>query len=128
MMFLFNDALLDVGDPRDRLIASGCPVGYADLMAMTPPKVMSVVRQTMFKFPQYPREQPEKAAALCALVQMKTGANALLCVRPPQANDPIELPVRLAEVSLPVLGQLAVLRKEGALTPAAIDQVVWMAS
>jgi hypothetical protein len=128
MLFLFNDVLLDLGDARDRLIASGCPLGYTDLIRMTPPKVMSVVRDTIFKFPQFPRERPDKALALVALVQIKTGANAMLCVRPPQATQPVELPVRLAEVALPVLGQLATLRKEGTLTPAAIDQVVWMAA
>lgn len=128
MLFLFNDVLLDLGDARDRLIASGCPVGYTDLLRMTPPQVMGVVRSTIFSFPQFPREKPDKALALAALVQLKSGANALLCVSPPQATDPVQLQVRLAEVALPVLGQLATLRKEGTLTPAAIDQVVWMAA
>ncbi len=127
MLFLFNDVLLDLGDARDRLIQSGCPVGYQDLIRMTPPQVLSVVRSTVFTFPQYPREKPEKALALVALVQIKCGANAMLCVRPPNAVQSSELQVRLAEVALPVLGQLATLRREGTLTPAAIDQVVWMA-
>jgi hypothetical protein len=128
MLFLFNDVLLDLGDARDRLISCGCPVGYTDLMKMTPPQVLSVVRATMFKFPQFPREKPDKALALSALIQIKSGANAMLCVKTPTATQPVELPVRLAEVALPVLGQLATLRKEGTLTPAAIDQVVWMAA
>jgi hypothetical protein len=128
MMFLFNDVLLDVGDPRDRLITSGCPLGYAALTAMTPPQVLSILRQTMFLYPQYPRERPGKASALAALVQTRMAANAVLCVRPPAATGPQDLRVRFAELSLPVLGNLANLRKEGALTPAAIDHVVWTAT
>jgi hypothetical protein len=100
MVFLFNDVLLDLGDPRDCLINSGCPLNYNALQAMTPPQILSLVRSALFQAPHYPRDRRDRAAALAALVSIKTGANAMLCLRTPQVTETAQMPVRLGEVAL----------------------------
>lgn len=127
MIFIFNDTLLELGDPRDRLITCGCPLNYGALNAMTPPQILGVVRAVLFEHPTFAKDRKDKAAALAALVHVKTGANALLCIRTPEVQVASQMPVRLAEASLEVVSELSRREKSGALNPAAIDQAVWAA-
>lgn len=127
MMFIFNDVLLELGDPRDRLINCGCPLNYGALNSMTPPQILGVVRSVLFDNPTFAQDRRDKAAALGALVHIKTGANAILCIRTPDVHGPGQMPVRLAEASLEVISELSRREKNGALNAAAIDQAVWAA-
>jgi hypothetical protein len=127
MIFIFNDVLLELGDPRDRLIKCGCPLNYGALNAMTPPQILGVVRSVLFDHPTFAQDRKDKAAALGALVHIKTGANALLCIRTPDVQTAGQMPVRLAEASLEVISELSRRGRSGALNAAAIDQAVWAA-
>jgi hypothetical protein len=127
MIFLFNDVLLEVGDPRERLTVSGCPIPFARLGSVTQSQIMGLVRSTVFEAPSFARDNADKAAALAALVILKTQANALLCMRTPRVTVAAEMPLRLAQVSLTVLGDLMRRHKDGSLTPTIIDRAVWAA-
>jgi hypothetical protein len=127
MVFLFNDVLLDVGDPRERLTESGCPISYEKLGTLSQSQVMGLVRSTVFAAPTFAIDKADKAAALAALVNLKTQANALLCIRTPRVTAATEMPLRLAQVSLTVIGDLMRRHKDGSLTPTVIDRAVWSA-
>ena len=127
MHFLFNDALLDVGEPQQTLADTGCPVPPEKVGTMSRAELLSLVQGVFYLEPNFVREKPEKAAALAALIYLKTDANALLCVRTPQVKVAGEMPVRLAQLSLEVLGDLSRRNQEGQLTPEAIDRAVWAA-
>jgi hypothetical protein len=127
MVFLFNDVVLDVGDPREQLTESGCPIPYEKLGTVSQSQVLGLVRSTVFEQPSFARDNPDKAAALAAIVILKTQANALLCIRTPRVTVAGEMPVRLAQVSLTVIGDLVRRFRDGSLTPTIIDHAVWSA-
>lgn len=127
MVFLFNDMVFELGDLRSSLAASGCPISEATALRMTNSELLGLVKEAFFAAPSFHRENPEKAKALAALVAMKTGANALLCLRGPNTASAEEMQLRLGEISLEVAGDLVRRQKQGDLTPRAIDAAVWAA-
>ena len=127
MVFLFNDVLFELGDLREALISSACPVSEASIGRMTNAELLGLVKETLFQSPEFQTLLPQKAKALSALVYMKTGANALLCLRAPDTTEPSNMHLRLGDMSLTVAGELMRRQKEGSLTPRTIDQAVWAA-
>jgi hypothetical protein len=127
MRFLLNDALLDIGEPQRTLAETECPVAPDRLRKMSRAELLSLVQGVFFLTPDFVREKPDKAVALAALVYLKTDANALLCVRTPQVKVAGDMPVRLAQMSLQVVADLARRENEGNLTPEAVDRAVWAA-
>jgi len=125
VLFLFNETIADIGSPPEQLARSSCPVTIGDLSRMPKGDVLVLLRETIFHNQAFASSQPVKAAALAAMVMVKVGANAALVVRPPGAQSANDVVVRLADVSLRVLGDLSALNNQGRLTPQAIDHAVW---
>lgn len=126
MLFLFNDAVFDIGDPEETALAADQPLAPEALRKLTPGKAVKLLREAIFHSPALARANPDKAAFLAALIAWKSGeANTLLAVCPPGADDPMQVQVRLASVSLITLHQLAELQSMGKLSSHAVNLTVW---
>jgi len=125
VLFLFNEIIVDLGSPEEQLARSACPITISALAHVTKGELLLLVREAIFQNPSFASAHPDKAAALAAMILVKMGANAALSVRPATAQSAYDVPVRLADVSLRVLGDLAALNSQGRLTPQAIDRAVW---
>lgn len=126
MLFLFNDVVFDVGDPREAALAARTPLDPAVLKSFNVAKTIKLVRETIFEFPEIARERADKALFLSAMVAWKTGeANAMLAVRPTAARSPRDVQIRLADVSIVTLAQLRELQGGGRLTARAANDAVW---
>lgn len=126
MLFLFNDVVFDVGEPRETALSAGAPVGPVELVRLSVAQTVKLVRETVFDEPDIARGRPDRARFLAALIAWKTGeANAALAVRPTAARSPLDVQVRLASVNLVTLAQLRELQAAERLTPAAVNNAVW---
>lgn len=129
MLFLFNDAMFDVSEPRQTALDTGARAGFVPetLDAMRIGKVVKMVREAIFDEPQLARTNPEVAHFLAAMMAWKTDeANAVLAVAPRNATLPAEVQVRLAAVSLITMTQLNQLQIDGKLSSHAVNLSVWM--
>lgn len=128
MLFLFNDAIFDLGDARSFALEHTLaePVGPSALMTLRTAQVVKMVREAIFDEPQLARTSPDKAAFLGALLAWKTDeANALLAVAPRHITLASQVEVRLAAVSLVTLQQLRDLQDSGRLSSHAVNLSVW---
>lgn len=128
MLFLFNDAVFDLGDARS--FALDHPMagefGLQTLLTMRIGRVVKMVREAVFEEPRLARTFPDKAAFLCALVAWKTDeANAMLAVADRHISTPAQVQVRLASVSLITISQLRELQEVGKLSSHAANLSVW---
>lgn len=123
MLFLFNDAIFDLGDARTFALEHkrAEPVGPSALMT-----TCAVRRVMSADGPQLARTSPDKAAFLGALLAWKTDdANALLAVAPRHITLASQVEVRLASVSLVTLQQLRDLQDAGRLSSHTVNLSVW---
>lgn len=128
MLFLFNDAIFDLGDARTFALEHKLaePMGASAVMKLRVAQVVKKVREEIFDEPQLARTSPDKAAFLAALVAWKTDeANALLAVSPRHLTMASQVQVRLAAVSLVTLQQLRDLQDSGRLSSHAANMSVW---
>ena len=128
MLFLFNDVVINVGDPRATALEAGLPHGFSEakLMSMRIGRVIKLVREAMFDEHYLPRTNADVARFLAALVAWKTDeANALLAVTPNGAVSAAEVQVRLASVSLVAMTQLDELQRSGKLSSHVANLSVW---
>ncbi len=128
MLFLFNDVVFDLGDPREFALEAGLENGFSEvkLLNMRIGQVIKLVREAMFEEHYLPRTNTEIAKFLSALIAWKTDeANALLAVSPKTAFDASGVQVRLASVSLVAMTQLADLQQAGRLSSHVANLSVW---
>ena len=128
MLFLFNDVVVDLGDPRETALEAGLPHGFSEtkLLSMRIGRVIKLVREAMFDEHYLPRTNTEVAAFLASMVAWKTDeANALLAVTPKGAADASMVQVRLASVSLVAMSQLEELQRAGKLSSHVANLSVW---
>lgn len=131
MLFLFNDAVFDVGDPHETALEpptwdSPEPPPEATLMTMRVGKAVKLAREWVFEDRFMARNNPAKARFLSALLAWKTDeANALLAVCPREADSPAKVQIRLASVSLVTLQQLRELQDDGKLSSHVCNLSVW---
>ncbi|MGJ3230293.1 MAG: hypothetical protein ACFE0P_00675 [Oceanicaulis sp.] len=128
MLFLFNDAVFDLGDPRDTALETGMAHGYAQdtLLTMRVGKAVKLVREAVFDEPQIARTNPEVAGFLAALIAWKTDeANAMLAVAPRRIQTAAQVQLRLASVSLVTIQQLRELQGAGKLSSHVANLSVW---
>jgi len=126
MLFLFNEVVFDVAEPRATALAARSPLSEAQLFNLGVAKTIKLLRETIFDDPDLAQNRPDKAHFLAAMLAWKTGeANAVLAVRPTAARGPQDVQVRLAAVSLVTLVQLRELQQGGKLTPRATTSAVW---
>jgi hypothetical protein len=128
MLFLFNDAVFDIGDPRETALEAGTANGYADttLLTMRVGKAVKLLREAVFEEPHIARTNPEVAAFLGAMIAWKTDeANALLAVAPRHIQLAGQVQVRLASISLVTVQQLRELQDAGKLSSHVANLSVW---
>ena len=128
MLFLFNDVIFDLGDEQETALEVGAAHGFAqgDLYKMRVGKAVKMIREAVFDEPQLARTNPEVAAFLAALLAWKTGeANALLAVAPRHIDQPMQVQLRVASVSLVTMSQLRELQADGKLSSHAVNMSVW---
>ena len=128
MLFLFNDVVFDLGDPREFAMEAGLSHGFTEaaLINMRIGRVIKLVREAMYEEHYLPRTNVEVAKFLSSLVAWKTDeANALLAVTPKTAFDASGVQVRLASVSLVAMTQLADLQETGRLSSHVANLSVW---
>ena len=127
MLFLFNDVVFDVGAPDETALNCGVPLDDAAIRSLTVAKVIKLVREAIYDNPDLARSSPDKANFLAAMLAWKTGeANALLAVRPTAITDPMDVTIRLADVSIIAIQQLHQLQTANRLTARAVNDTVWM--
>jgi len=126
MLFLFNDVVFDLGDPEECALSADGPLSELELRVLSLGKVLNLVREAILDDPKLPRNRPEKAKYLAALVAWKTvEANALLVVPMTGAKHASQVGVRLANLSLFLIAELADMQAAERLTAHAVNQNVW---
>jgi hypothetical protein len=128
MLFLFNDAVFDLGDARETAMEAGTANGYTPeaLDRMRVGQVVKLVREAVFDQPQIARSNPEIASFLAAMIAWKTDeANAMLAVAPRHIQLTSQVQLRLASVSLVTVQQLRELQTAGKLSSHVANLSVW---
>jgi hypothetical protein len=126
MLFLFNDVVFDLGDPRTTALGARADIAPEDLHRLSVGKSVKLVREMIFENQHVARTDPDKALFLAALIGWKTeDANALLAVCPEGARTPMDVQIRLASVSLVAIHQLRELQSMGRLSSHAVNMTVW---
>ncbi|WP_440957533.1 hypothetical protein ACFELO_09530 [Oceanicaulis sp. LC35] len=128
MLFLFNDALYDLGDVAETARERGDALGVNPLALrnLRVGQVIKMVREWVWERPALAKSDPQSGMFLAALVAMKTNeANALLAVAPNGSKTSADVQVRLASVSLVTMKQLLDLQAEGRLSGHMANMAVW---
>jgi hypothetical protein len=128
MLFLFNDAVFDLGYSRETALEAGTANGYPPeaLISMRVAQVVKMVREAVFEEPQIARTNPEVASFLAAMIAWKTDeANAMLAVSPRHIQLTSQVQLRLASVSLVTVQQLGELQSAGKLSSHVANLSVW---
>ena len=128
MLFLFNDALIDLGDPHESAMARGEALGVNTLTLrnLRLGQVVKMTREWIWERPTLAKSDPESAVFLSSLFAWKTNeANAVLAVAPQGAQSSDQVQVRLASVSLVTIQQLSELQKDGKLSSHMANMAVW---
>ncbi len=128
MLFLFNDAVFDLGDARETALEAGTANGYPPdaLISMRVAQVAKLVREAVFDEPQIARTNPEVASFLAAMIAWKTDeANAMLAIAPRHIQLSGQVQLRLASISLVTIQQLRELQASGKLSSHVVNLSVW---
>jgi hypothetical protein len=128
MLFLFNDAVFNLGDARESALEAGTANGYApgSLISMRVGQVVKMTREAVYDEPQLARTNPEVAGFLAALIAWKTDeANAMLAVAPRHIQLASQVQLRLASISLVTVQQLLDLQSAGKLSSHVANLSVW---
>lgn len=126
MLFLFNDAVFDLGDLKSVLNSGQIPLSIAQIEALTVSQLNGLVREAVFSDPQIARSKPDHVRHLCALIcYIAPGANALLAVCPQGAKSWHAVGLRYANVPITTLAYLWGEQSSGRLTPQLANSAVW---
>jgi len=128
MLFLFNDALYDLGDAGETAHkrAEALGINPLALRNLRIGQVIKMVRDWVWEAPALAKSDPESGIFLASLVALKTNeANALMAVAPQTAKSAADVQVRLASVSLVTMKQLMDLQDDGRLTGHTANMAVW---
>ncbi|MBL4616588.1 MAG: hypothetical protein JKY46_02750 [Robiginitomaculum sp.] len=126
MLFLFNDVILEIGQPIDKITADDFPVPVPVFEQMHLAEITFLAKEEIFADLQLPRTNPNKAIHLAVLLAAKSEANAVL-IGPPAngASAAAEIGIRLAEVSLVAMSNLWQLQVGDTLTYEHVYNSVW---
>ena len=121
MLFLMNDAVLDLDSP-----GAPAPPSAARMHALSLNHVLTLGAELYAADPLLHHRNPERARRLALLLKAKAPeVNAALFVAPAQGCKPDAVIHRVAEVSIDVMAGLADLNRSGALNPVTADREVW---
>jgi hypothetical protein len=126
MLFLLNDHVIDLvnGAEAARLLVPA----HIPLKSVTASQAVAVLQAEIHADPKLAGTQPERAKGVCWMIYAATQANAALAVAPPGSRRPSEVGVRLLNVRLLTLANLAALQREGRLSSGLVNKSVWLAA
>ena len=128
MLFLFNDVVFDLGDLTSVLRSGELPLTPTQVDELTAGQLNTLVREAVFMNPDVAKTRPRQVKHLVALITyVAPGANALLAVRPDDAETCANVGLRYAQLPITTLAYLWGEQEEGRLTPRAVNQSVWAA-
>ncbi len=125
MLFLMNNAVLDLSNPAQKLQSVGFPVTPQEAAVMEIPRLTAIIQEATFYNPRIARTAPDHAAGLAALVHFRLGANAALALRQEGANVPAHVYVRFRTLEDSLLEHMQRLQRQGMLTFPAVQVAVW---
>lgn len=121
MLFLMNDAVLDLGGSQ-----APPPLAPERLRALSLAHVLKLGAELFSERPLLHREDPARARRLALLVLSKAPeVNAALFSAPAAGCPPEAVSSRLATLSIDVMAALLNQERRGALTPVSADREVW---
>ena len=121
MLFLMNDAVLDLGGSD-----APPPLAPERLRALTLAHVLRLGAELFSQHPLLHREDTTRARRLALLILSKAPCvNAAQFTAPAAGCSPEAVTSRVAEVSIEIMASLRARSARGALTPVAIDREVW---
>ncbi len=125
MLFLFNNVVLDIGEPASTLAQSSMPINPPEAKEMTIAGLRTAVQEAVFSNPKLAAMDYERASAVAALVQVRLGANACVALMRKGGTGPSDVYLRFTTISEVVMKHLAGLQERGWLTFAAVEVAVW---
>lgn len=126
MLFLFNEAVFDLGDLRELLHDGQIPLPPEKFDQLQPADLIMLVREAVFSDPAVAVNKPDHILHLAALLAYRCpGANAVLAVAGAGAASPDHVGVRFANVSITTMAFLWKQYKAGDLTTHHINEEVW---
>jgi hypothetical protein len=129
MLFLFNDVVIDLGDLKSVLRSSDMPLSYAQIDALTPAQLNTLIREAVFADPNIQHNKPKHIKHLTALFSyVVPGANAILAVRPPDAKVWQDVGMRFAQVPIETLAYLWRQQCQRRLPASEVNSAVWTRS
>ena len=129
MLFLFNTAVYDLGDPLKRLTNSDLPVSPGEALSLPMGHVAQLFRDAVFHEPEFHRTSPEKAKDLCALLALAAQpCNAVLALQPQGARGPQDVVLRFAEASYVALVRISAAVDGDVAPPEVVNREVWGAA
>ncbi len=126
MLFLLNDHVIDLVNGAEA--ARALVPAHVPLKSVTAAQAVAVLQAEVHADPKIAGTQPERAKGVAWLIYAATQANAALAVVPPGSRKPAEVGVRLVNVKLLTLANLAALQREGRLSPGLVNKSVWLAA
>jgi len=129
MLFLFNDVVFDLGDLKGILRSDNIPLSPEQIETLTAAQLNTLVREAVFVDPNLTHTRPDHVRCLVALISfVAPGANALLAVRPDDAEGFQDVGLRYANVDITTLASLWRDQDQGILTAHQINNQVWLAA
>ena len=126
MLFLFNEVVFDLGDLVSVLKDGTIPLPTSQFETLTTGHLTLLLREALFVDPMMATNKSDRTKHLAALIAYRApGANALLGVRPDNAEGPDDVGLRFANVPMMILTYLWKRQNEGALHPGVINEEVW---
>lgn len=123
MLFLLNDRVISIVGGAEVLNAAGLPISFATSCNLN--NAIVAMQTAIMENPNLANADTTKAAALCWLINSRSGANAAMFVPAFKAKRPADVAYRLANVSLTILGSFKAFQEQGKLTTNTINQTVW---
>jgi hypothetical protein len=122
MLFLLNEAVIDLGDPCETLRACGAGmVGRIPSLA----RLTRHGQEAAFAARDIAGAHENVQRALAALLVLTGEVNCALFLCPPKARSARDVAVRFALAPITTLAFLYSAQESGRLTPALINQNVW---
>lgn len=125
MLFLYNQTVLEILEPYETAKKHREALGIGSLARLTLTDVRVLIGKAAMQMDDLEKQHPEKAAALAALVMIKTNANALLIHVPHDCQSLSDVTLRFGSLPLPTIVQLFKLQEAGRLSPARCNAMVW---
>lgn len=121
MLFLMNDALLDLGGA-----AAPPPPAAVRLRALTLEHVLKLGAEMFSERPLLHREEPDRARRLALLILCKAPqVNAALFTAPAAGCAPSAVGARVASLGFELMAGLQKAAERGGLDPVTADREVW---